>query len=418
MMQGYAGPVQQGDMVVRANEVSPGITALLSKQNRKGAQGIYELPSAKQPAPNYYNMALDNVQNEIRSAARTVNAMAPEGERLAYINPQEEGILKLLGGSGEPEPVTGIPSFAPPGRGTTLSSAQKAFKEKYSKPGGKTKTTIGRELDKLMSASPKTPAATGGGMGPQVGPADRSFQLGQAGFEAAAQRAKEEGTPGALATYLGAMSGVGKDYKPGGQVGPYSAEQAARVLSEMTGDVASASEARNKLYMDALKQSMMSYAPYTGKSFFGLGERTLVDDDAKDIYRAAVAPYKEKNILEKALEKVQDFSIVGNLMKMFGAKSWDEMSFDERLQALRNQTRLRKEQEERDRRSGRDSQAAPAEIIEEEVPTEEEEELPYFSYYRRFRQPMTYQDIIRRAYEGSDGPLLETLQEAMDRDTE
>ena len=94
MMQGYAGPVQQGDMVVRANEVSPGITALLSKQNRKGAQGIYELPSAKQPAPNYYNAALDNVQNEIRSAARTVNAMAPEGERLAFINPEEEGILK------------------------------------------------------------------------------------------------------------------------------------------------------------------------------------------------------------------------------------------------------------------------------------------------------------------------------------
>jgi len=86
-MQGYAGPVQQGDMVVRANEVSPGITSLLAKQNRKGAQGIYELPSAKQPAPNYYNMALDNVQNEIRTAAQTVNAMAPEGERLAYINP-------------------------------------------------------------------------------------------------------------------------------------------------------------------------------------------------------------------------------------------------------------------------------------------------------------------------------------------
>ena len=121
MMQGYAGPVQQGDMVVRANEVSPGITALLSKQNRKGAQGIYELPSAKQSAPNYYNMALDNVQNEIRSAARTVNSLAPEGERLAYINPQEEGILKLLGGSGEPEPVTGIPSFAiGAGSGSTI----------------------------------------------------------------------------------------------------------------------------------------------------------------------------------------------------------------------------------------------------------------------------------------------------------
>ena len=136
-MQGYAGPVQQGDMVVRANEVSPGITSLLAKQNRKGAQGIYELPSAKQPIPNYYNMALDNVQNEIRTAAQTVNAMAPEGERLAFINPEEEGILKLLGGAGIPEPITGIPSYLPISgyKGPRQSSD---FKGSYkpSKPSG------------------------------------------------------------------------------------------------------------------------------------------------------------------------------------------------------------------------------------------------------------------------------------------
>jgi hypothetical protein len=112
MMQQYAGPLNPGDMAIRANELSPGISALLMKQMRNNAgSGIYQLPVAKQPNPDFYNSALDNVQNNIRTAARTVNAMAPQGERLAYINPEEEGILKLLGGAGEPQPVTGIPSY-------------------------------------------------------------------------------------------------------------------------------------------------------------------------------------------------------------------------------------------------------------------------------------------------------------------
>jgi hypothetical protein len=105
-----AGPVQSGDMVVRSNQASPGITALLAKESRK-QRGIFELPPTEEPQKDFYNMALDNVQNQLRSAAQTVNAMAPEGESLAYINPQEAGILELLGGSGEPEPVTGIPSY-------------------------------------------------------------------------------------------------------------------------------------------------------------------------------------------------------------------------------------------------------------------------------------------------------------------
>lgn len=49
--------------------------------------------------------------NEVRNDVKKVEAFAPEGEQLAYISPEEQGILKMLGGSGEKEPVTGIESF-------------------------------------------------------------------------------------------------------------------------------------------------------------------------------------------------------------------------------------------------------------------------------------------------------------------
>jgi len=46
-----------------------------------------------------------------RKLARLLQAKAPEGHMLAYINPREAALLKAHGGSGEPEPETGIPSF-------------------------------------------------------------------------------------------------------------------------------------------------------------------------------------------------------------------------------------------------------------------------------------------------------------------
>ena len=111
--QNYAGPVNSGDMVVKNDQASPGIAALLRKQNMKGAQGIFQLPDTQQANPDFYNQSLMNVQNEIQGQTQTLNAMAPEGESLAYINEQEAGILKLLGGSGDMTPQ-GIPSYKPP----------------------------------------------------------------------------------------------------------------------------------------------------------------------------------------------------------------------------------------------------------------------------------------------------------------
>jgi len=48
--------------------------------------------------------------NDLSEKAHDLNAAAPEGERLAYINPSEEKLLKALGGAGKPA-AGGIPSY-------------------------------------------------------------------------------------------------------------------------------------------------------------------------------------------------------------------------------------------------------------------------------------------------------------------
>ena len=61
------------------------------------------------------------MKDPLKLAANTLNAQAPEGEQLAFINPMEALMLKEMGGSGEPA-AGGVPSFkkgdvsAPPPR--------------------------------------------------------------------------------------------------------------------------------------------------------------------------------------------------------------------------------------------------------------------------------------------------------------
>ena len=59
--------------------------------------------------------------SDLRTAADMLNTAAPAGERLAYVNPNEEGLLQAIGGSGQ-EAAGGVPSYkkgdveAPPPR--------------------------------------------------------------------------------------------------------------------------------------------------------------------------------------------------------------------------------------------------------------------------------------------------------------
>ena len=119
---GLTGPVQPNDIVMRASEIGttiPGIASLAMKSARKGAQrgaqGIYQLPSGQEPTPEFMNVSQQNLNNQTMQMTDMLNMMAPKDEQLAYINEQEAGILKLLGGSGEMTPQ-GIPTYFRAGR--------------------------------------------------------------------------------------------------------------------------------------------------------------------------------------------------------------------------------------------------------------------------------------------------------------
>jgi len=54
---------------------------------------------------------MTSVGADVRQIAALLQAKAPQGHMLAYITPKEAALLKSQGGSGEPDPETGIPSF-------------------------------------------------------------------------------------------------------------------------------------------------------------------------------------------------------------------------------------------------------------------------------------------------------------------
>jgi len=66
---------------------------------------------------------LTGMGGDVRKLARLLQAKAPEGHMLAYINPREAALLKAHGGSGEIHEDTGIPSFED-GEETTVEMVQ------------------------------------------------------------------------------------------------------------------------------------------------------------------------------------------------------------------------------------------------------------------------------------------------------
>lgn len=55
--------------------------------------------------------SISGIGADARKLAKLLQAKAPEGHMLAYINPREAALLKAHGGSGKPHADTGIPSF-------------------------------------------------------------------------------------------------------------------------------------------------------------------------------------------------------------------------------------------------------------------------------------------------------------------
>ena len=102
------------------------ISTPFQSQNFSGRR--YGKAQRYNPGPGIPSFDPENPQDDalpknksLNQKAKDLNKVAPEGERLAYINPAEEELLKKFGGSGEPA-AGGIPSFkkgdvaAPPPR--------------------------------------------------------------------------------------------------------------------------------------------------------------------------------------------------------------------------------------------------------------------------------------------------------------
>ena len=155
--QSLAGPVEGGNMVVKPNQVPVGGAAMLAKalrgQANKGVGGMYVLPEQEESMPGFMQMAQQNVNEDMTRMARTVEAEAPPGHMLSYITPEEAGILKLLGGTGDINPVTGIPQFPP----QTEEQAMRTFGAKKAssvnkssdrQPGGRAATEkVGKQYE-------------------------------------------------------------------------------------------------------------------------------------------------------------------------------------------------------------------------------------------------------------------------------
>ena len=396
-----AGPVQSGDMVVRSNQASPGITALLAKESRK-QRGIFQLPPTEEPQKDFYNMALDNVQNQLRGAAQTVNAMAPQGESLAYINPQEANILKMMGGSGEPEPVTGIPSFyitdGKEGSGVSKGMIQGAKNLRKAKE----RTKNIREAMKNFKPS----------KGPKPDTGDKPYipmVAGGIGGDEFKDDKNIDDNYAQQALINAYVAGANRQAK--GEKVDNVGQDALRGLAALRGQANKTLFSSD--YNKMLNRAMQYGDPLTTGNFY-LGSS---DNDLRkkgifgdyDTEEAKRLKYALGGGASKAGDFMSNFGIGGLLNNLFGN---DDATFEDRLKMYDNM----KAKQDRINRGGGGSDDQNTGVDEEDdtdTEEEDEDEFDYFSYRRRLMQPMDYESIIARAYEGSDGSLLQNLGEAI-----
>lgn len=420
--QSYAGPVNSGDMVVKNDQVSPGIAALLRKQNARGAQGIFQLPDTQQPNPDFYNQSLMNVQNQIKGQADTLNAMAPEGESLAYINPQEAGILKLLGGAGEPEPVTGIPSFyvsnfkggkpdKPISKSSRISQGLRDAMNKRSKdtppPPSPSKDTGNKPYIPMIA----------GGIGAQEFDEDAKAIYGP--------KYGSEDT-----TISGYTKDIDDNYAQQALINAYVAGAAKQAQGAAVGNVGqdalrglSALKGQaNKTFFSSDYNKMLNRAMKygdpltTGNYYLGSADNDLRKEGIFGDYDTEEGK-RLKFGLGGGASKIGDFfsnfGLIGLLNKLFPG---DEMTFDEKLKAYDNM----KAQEERQRMS-RDAGTADS-TGEDDTGTDEDEDetddqYPFFGYRRKIQVPLSLEDIMSRYYSSDPDRknILEDLGAAVKR---
>ena len=401
----FAGPLNPGDMAVRTNEVAPGVAALLRKQGRNANSGIYELPVAKPENPDFYNMSLDNVQSQLRNFARTINTLAPEGESLAYINPEEAGILKLLGGAGEPEPVTGIPSF--------YLGESSDFPSGGNKSSGLKMSDLGKRIQEKMKSSKPDPVGRSETYGGSQDPNQFDYVpmiaggIGEKEFDKDTELKDKAAQQALINAYVkNTVPLMQQDTSGKFRFEDAGTSQAG--LDALQGLAALRGQANNTLF---------------SSDFNKMFNQALKDEDMvkKNIFGDYTT--EEGKMLKQALGGGS--SGVGNLLSSIGLTgllsnlfNTDDLTLEERL---RRQKMIKEAMERQQKNKGGDNnqQTMKADTEEKEKEDEEEEEeIDFFSnLQRRFNMPITLESLRNRFMTGDPNRqnLLENLSDAVDR---
>jgi hypothetical protein len=104
---------------------------------------------------------MTSVGADVRQIAALLQAKAPQGHMLAYITPQEAALLKAQGGSGEPDPETGIPSFQEEYDGNEFYSVADMPQESYAGPSSEADTVgFQPQFSETISAAPPPEIST------------------------------------------------------------------------------------------------------------------------------------------------------------------------------------------------------------------------------------------------------------------
>jgi len=104
---------------------------------------------------------MTSVGADVRQIAALLQAKAPQGHMLAYITPKEAALLKAQGGSGEPDPETGIPSFQEEYGGNEFYSVADMPQESYAGTSSEADTVgFQPQFSETISAAPPPEIST------------------------------------------------------------------------------------------------------------------------------------------------------------------------------------------------------------------------------------------------------------------
>jgi hypothetical protein len=235
-----------------------------------------------------YLMGIDrtNYQNG-GMTLQQLQAKAPPGEFLAYINPEEAGVLKALGGSGKK--INGIPSFFASGPGDTGGAGGADGAGGNDEGGGGSSDTGDMGSEAANAAATAAGAASvGAGVGPTDPGVTVGSMMGNFGRNVANMARANPISSMIASAVLGPIGAIGlnaaRAYGPTGTTGTVSTTESdgtgnALVQQAIADPLGLNAAARDMSGVDALQQQYRANLGYQSGGRVGFNQGTL--DPAK-----------------------------------------------------------------------------------------------------------------------------------------